>query len=328
MITNSDEIEVQNLGYTDLIKVGQAKIQFARMGYGSESRTSYFHMRESFYKLPKSKRIFEFELLKLEVGHPFNDVWQIFNEGCLDPESKKLKEDCGINWKIVELNLQKVTDVNFVERIDRGTRNTTVNYNERALADRACCRIPKVVLLTAPSVTQYMSIHLANTIKEKEVIKLIDSDDESVANLLEVCGDASIVDLIGLVDSNDGLSDMTDMVNSDDEFSDDKSLSYEKVECMSKGLWSAGKETAQKTSPTSTYVRFSKTPLGLSGKQVKMCIKATEYWYQKYMDTIIVKGLESRIEIYPWVSRKFDSVVQAVMTWRSLHLKRMSSLFE
>ncbi len=60
MITNSDKIEVQNLGYTDLIKVGQAKIQFAWMCHGSESRTSFFHMRESFYKLPKSKRIFEF----------------------------------------------------------------------------------------------------------------------------------------------------------------------------------------------------------------------------------------------------------------------------
>jgi hypothetical protein len=280
MITNSDEIEVQNLGYTDLIKVGKAKIKFAWMGYGSESRTSFFCMRDSFYKLPKSKRIFEFELLELEVCHPFNDVWQIFNEGRLDPETKKLKEDCdcGINWKIVELNLQKVTGVNFVEHVDRGTRNTTVNYNERALADHACCRIPKVVLLTAPSVTQDMSIHLANTVKEKEVIKLIDSDDESVANLLEVCGDASIVDLTGL---DDGLSDLTDIINSNDEFSDDESLSYENEEFMSKGLWIAGQETVQKTAPKSIYVRFPKTPLGHSGEQVKMCIKATEYWYKK-----------------------------------------------
>ena len=207
-----------------------------------------------------------------------------------------MKEDCGINWKIVEMNLKKVTDLNFAEQGDRGTRKTMVNYNERALADRAYYRIPKVVLLTAPIVTQEMSIPLANTIKEKEVIELLDSDNESIANLLEVCGDASIVDLTGLVDSNDSLSDLTGMVNSNDDFSDDESFSYENEEFMSKGLWIAGQETVQKTAPKSTYVRFPKTSLGLSGEQVKMCIEATEYWYKKYMDTIIVKGLESRID--------------------------------
>jgi hypothetical protein len=287
MITNSDEIEVQNLGYTDLIKVGQAKIQFAWMGHGFESRTSYFYMQESFDKLPKSKWIFEFESPELEVGYPFNDVWQIFNEGHLDPGTKKLNEDCGINWKIVELNLQKVTDVNFVERVDKGTRNTVVNYNERALANHACCRIRKVVQLTTPIVTQEISIHLANTIKEKEVIELLNSNDESSTNLMEICGDASIIDLAGLVDCNDSLSEFTDMVNIDDDFSDDESLSYKNKEFISKGLWIAGRETVQKTAPKSTYVRFPKTPLGHSGEQVKMCIKATEYWYKKYMDTII-----------------------------------------
>jgi hypothetical protein len=76
-------------------------------------------------------------------------------------------------------------------------------------------------------------------------MEFFDSNDESIADLLEVCGDASIVDFIGLVDSDDGLSDVTDMVNSDDEFCDNKSLSYTKEEFMSKGLWIAGKETAQ-----------------------------------------------------------------------------------
>ena len=253
-------------------------------------------MRQSFYKLPKCKWNFKFESLELEVGHPFNNVWQIFNEGCLEPGTKKLKDDCGINWKIVEMNLTKATDVNFVEQVDRGARNTIVNYNERALAERAFCRIPKVVLVTAPIVTQEMSIPLANTIKEKKVIELLDSDDESIANLLEVSGDASIVDLTGLVDSNDSLSDLTGMVNSNDDFSDDESFSYENEEFMSKRLWIAGQETVQKTAPKSTYVRFPKKSLGLSGEQVKMCIEATEYWYKKYMDTIIVKGLESRID--------------------------------
>ena len=127
MITNSDEIEVQDSGYTDLIKVDQAKIQFAQMGHGSESRTSYIYMHDSFHKLPKSKWTFKFETPELEVDHPFNDVWQIFNEGRLDPGTKKVKEDCDINWKIVEMNRIKVTDVNFAEQGDRGTRKTMVN---------------------------------------------------------------------------------------------------------------------------------------------------------------------------------------------------------
>ncbi len=101
MITNSDDIEVQDLGYIDLVKVGQAKIHFARMGHGSKLRTSYFYMQESFHKLPKSKCTFKCKSLDLEVGHPFNNVWQIFNEDCLDLGTKKVKEDCGINGRVL-----------------------------------------------------------------------------------------------------------------------------------------------------------------------------------------------------------------------------------
>lgn len=148
MITNSDMNEVRDLGYTDLVQVGKIKIQFARMGRGSESRTSYFYMRKSFHSLPKNKWTFEFESPELEVGHPFNDVWEIFNQGRLDPVTKKLREDCAINWKIIEMNLKQDTDVNFVERVDRSTRNMKVNYNEKALANRAFGRIPTFAVVT------------------------------------------------------------------------------------------------------------------------------------------------------------------------------------
>jgi len=48
-----------------------------------------------------------------------------------------------------------------------------VNYNEGALADGAFCRIPKVILFTAPTVTQKMSTTPAKALKEKEVIELM-----------------------------------------------------------------------------------------------------------------------------------------------------------
>ena len=102
MITNSDMNEVRDLGYTDLVQVGKIKIQFARMGRGSESRTSYFYMRKSFHSLPKNKWTFEFESPGLEVGHPFNDVWQIFNQE-FDLVTKKLQDKCAINGKVVEM---------------------------------------------------------------------------------------------------------------------------------------------------------------------------------------------------------------------------------
>jgi hypothetical protein len=64
--------------------------------------------------LPKTNWTFEFESPELEVGHPFNKVWQIFNEGHLNPGTKKMKENYGINWKLVEMNLSQDTDVNLV----------------------------------------------------------------------------------------------------------------------------------------------------------------------------------------------------------------------
>jgi hypothetical protein len=99
-------------------------------------------MLRSFHSLPKNKWTFEFESPELEVGHPFNDVWQIFNQDCLDQVTKKLQEDCAINWKVIEMNLTQNTDVNFVERVDRSTRNVKVNYNEKALANCAFSMIP------------------------------------------------------------------------------------------------------------------------------------------------------------------------------------------
>ena len=48
-----------------------------------------------------------------------------------------------------------------------------MNYNEGALADSVFCRIPKVILLTAPTVIQEMSTAPAKALKEKEVIELM-----------------------------------------------------------------------------------------------------------------------------------------------------------
>jgi len=71
-------------------------------------------MQKSFHILPKTNWTFEFESPELEVGHPFNEVLQISNEGHLDPGTKKMKENYGINWKLVEMNLSQDTDVNLV----------------------------------------------------------------------------------------------------------------------------------------------------------------------------------------------------------------------
>jgi hypothetical protein len=370
MITNSNHDEVRDLGYTDLIPVGKVKIQFARMGHGSESRTSYFYMRKSFHLLPKNDWTFEFESPELEVGHPFNEVWQIFNEGRLDPGTKQMKENYSTNWKIIEMNLTQDTGVNFVERVDRVTRNTKVNYNETALAKCAFRRIPAAVVVT-PLATTFK----AKTVKSIDPIQLVDNDDEltsgSFGNVEDVgyeeyivdstimvdsenddvstfkteapksiemtklfkCNDEltaglfddvedvgseeSIVDLTNLVDSEDDSSDdeslsfesdwfedlgseesivdLTNLVDSEDDLSDDKSLSFESDEFIDKGLWIAGQENPQMTSHNHSYIRFPKTPLGLSGVQVEMCINATEHYYKKYMETIVMKDLQDRI---------------------------------
>jgi hypothetical protein len=88
--------------------------------------------------------------------------------------------------------------------------------------------------------------------------------------------------LIGLTDGNDDLCD-------------DESVSFSYDEFVKKGLWIAGQENAYKTTPNRAYVRFPKTALGLSQVQVDKCIKASEFWYQKYMNTIIMKDLQYKI---------------------------------
>jgi hypothetical protein len=54
-------------------------------------------------------------------------------------------------------------------------------------------------------------------------------------------------------------------IDSEDDSSDDETLSFESKEFIGKGLWTADQENAQKTSHKHTYVRFPKRSLGLSG---------------------------------------------------------------
>jgi hypothetical protein len=65
-------------------------------------------------------------------------------------------------------------------------------------------------------------------------------------------------------------------------------------EFVTKSLWIAGQENAYKATPNRTYARFPKTALGLSQEQVDK-IKASEIWYQKYMNTIIIKDNQNGI---------------------------------
>ena len=195
-------------------------------------------MFRSFHSLPKNKWTFEFESPELEVGHPFNDVWQIFNQGCLDPVTKKLREDCAINWKVIEMNLTQNTDVNFVERVDRSTRNVKVNYNEKALANCAFSMIPTFVVVTPP-----LSTSKGNTFEANEKTKWLGLDNELTAQLFDDVEDD------GDKHSTAKLIDLTD---SDDDLCDDESVSFSYDEFVTKGLWIDGQENACKTSPNHT----------------------------------------------------------------------------
>ncbi len=56
-----------------------------------------------------------------------------------------MREDDVFNWKIMERNLTKNTDINIYEEDDQETHNRTVNYTKMALANWAFCVTPKIV---------------------------------------------------------------------------------------------------------------------------------------------------------------------------------------
>lgn len=98
---------------------------------------------------------------------------------------------------------------------------------------------------TAPVVTPDMSTFPAKTPKEIELIELLDSDDESVVELFD--SKVNVSDCGSIVD-------LTDLVNSEDGFSDDESHSFDAEEFMSKELSFAGQETTQMTVPPTIHM--------------------------------------------------------------------------
>jgi hypothetical protein len=97
--------------------------------------------------------------------------------------------------------------------------------------------------------------------KSIEMTKLFKSDDELTAGSFDDLED---------VGSKESIVDLTNLVDSEDDSSDDESLSFES-DC---GL--LVKRMHRRHLTNHAYVRFPKTPLGLSVDEVELCIKATE----------------------------------------------------
>ena len=60
------------------------------------------------------------------VSDPFQEVWEIFHEGC----------QCRghmINWDIVKYNMNHPDGQNFIERHKKTNRKNPVTYNEKKL---------------------------------------------------------------------------------------------------------------------------------------------------------------------------------------------------
>ena len=94
-----------------------------------------------------------------------------------------------------------------------------MNYNERTLPNCAFCRIP----------TDVVVISTILTFKTKFFKFDYELTAGSFDDVEDVCDEESMVDLTNLVDSEDDLSD-------------DESLSFEYDEFMDKDLWIAGQE--------------------------------------------------------------------------------------
>ncbi len=143
-----------------------------------------------------------------------------------------------------------------------------------------------------------------------------DSDDESSVQSVILINEPAnrdgpavirkIIEIIDLVDSEDDSCD-DDSVSMQSVFSKepcsfnlvDGRFSMETdetaMEFMNTGLWIAGQEKFEMADAKGIYRRYPHTLLGLSTEQVEMCRRDTEYYYNKYAETIFVKELQEMI---------------------------------
>ena len=168
----------------------------------------------------------------------------------------QLQRSCkktAINWKVIEMNLTQNTGVNFVERVNRSTRNMKVNYNEKALANCAFSMIPTFVVVTPP-----LSTSKATTLKASEKTKWLGLDNELTAQLFDDVEDDG---------DKHSTAELIDLIDSDDDLCDDESVSFSYDEFVTKDLWIDGQENACKTSPNhnNKWICASRLKFGTKG---------------------------------------------------------------
>jgi hypothetical protein len=279
LVTNSCPKECLELGYTDLTLNCQCKIDFKGV---SESRTAYFYFRDTFAKKNPNEWMFEYMRHVTEVDPNLKEVYDVYSEG----------KGHFINWKLVEWNLNQSTVAEARDRKSRKSRNLLAEYNEKKMAKNAA---------NGKNVEQNLrqiKMTVSRDRKSKKSNNLLTNCNEQKQTLMATKPAALTVisedsELIDFTESeDDDLVSLESVEGSEDDGSNDDSVTYESIQFMSKGLWIAGQENVKMADSNHTYVRYPVTPLGLNKQQVEMCLKAMVYYYNKYVETIIVKDLQ------------------------------------
>ena len=257
LVTNSSPKECLELGYTDLTLKTQCKIDFKGV---SESRTAYFYFRDTFAKKSPEQWVFEYMRHVTDVDPNLKEVYDVYSEG----------KGYFINWKLVEWNLKHSAVAVARVRNSRKSRNFLAEYNEKKLAKNT---------RNGKRVEQNLKSMAADGSNGKSRNLLAKSNEKKKTIMAPKTMALAIA-------SN---------TNSEDVASNDHALSFEATEFMSKGIWIAGQESDKRANINCTYVRYPVSSIGLNKHQVEMCLKEVHYYYNKYMETIIVKELQEMI---------------------------------
>ncbi|KAL3786346.1 hypothetical protein HJC23_000588 [Cyclotella cryptica] len=284
LVTNSSPKECLELGYTDLVLSSQCRIDFKGI---SESRTAYFYFRETFAKKNPEEWMFEYTNHVTEVDPNLKEVYDVYSEG----------KGHFINWKLVEWNLKQSTVAHARERKSRKSRNLLAEYNEKKLAKIAASRTlveksPKQSMMAMGRDEKPGKSKNLFTKCNKQKPTPMATKPAAIAVAPEGIDFKDTKDDVSYIDSVSFKPiDWTQSEDSDGV----ESVSFESTEFMRKGMWIAGQENVKMTEANHLYVRYPVTTLGLNVQQVEMCLQEMSYYYNKYVQTIIVKDLHHMI---------------------------------
>ena len=145
-INNIFQGEMEEFGFKEIVHKGTVSVKFARMNNVSESRLAFIYTNKSMFKTRKDKWKIEHEHPTKDFSSPFKAMWNVHNEGRIDPNTDKVKIKISVNNAILSMNMElKFCDQKLGRRKSCGPK---YEYNLKDLDVKAWCDCESVLILS------------------------------------------------------------------------------------------------------------------------------------------------------------------------------------